>query len=386
VTQPDNSTLNYVYDADGNRVRSVGPAGATNYVVDPTSRAPQVVVETDGSGHVVASYTYGLDIISQRRGGVDSFYLSDALGSTRALTNNQGVVTDSYSYDAFGQLLSRSGTTVNSFLYTGEQKEDASGLYYLRARNYDAALGRFLTADPYQGTPQKPQSLHKYAYVQNNPVNMTDPLGLYGFEEGTAAHQLIGGFYIEMYGDYFVDELGRRPNRGFGRVPIDGGGSGAYNRAIRTGQRSMGARPDLRNYVSGDVYEIKPLTPYGVATAGPEAVEYSIALNVFEFGAPGLGVWYPGVFTFPPILDLPYAGGRNGTLEVFAFPLLPQPGAIYYTDDLQRDMLQLAAAGAASRVGFLAAKRLQMLAPRLIQAYANASFDIQRTELALVRF
>lgn len=371
ITQADNSTITYTYDADGNRVRSVGPGGTTNYVVDPTSRTPEVMVETEGSGHVVASYTYGIGLISQRRSGVDSFYLSDALGSTRALTNNQGAVTDSYSYDAFGQLLSSTGTTLNSFLYTGEQKDAASGFYYLRSRNYDPVIGRFLTADPYQGTPQEPLSLHKYVYVQNNPVNMTDPTGLYGAEEGTAAHQVIGRYYIGVWGDYFVSRLGRRPNRGFPRVEdVLGGGWGAYNRAIRTGERSMGFRPDLRNYLTGDVYEIKPLSPYGVATAVPEAIEYALTLNVMEFGAPVLVFWYPGIFSFPPIAAFPYEGG---TLQVFAPPLLP-PGAIYYTDDLARDLLKVAAVASAANLGFLAVKRLQMLAPRLIQAYARAGF------------
>jgi len=382
LTQPDSSTLTYVYDADGNRVRSVGPGGSTNFVVDPTSRVPEVVVETNGSGQIVASYTYGLDLISQRRNGVDSFYLSDALGSTRALTNGQGVVTDRYSYDAFGQLLSSTGTTVNSYLYTGEQRDDAAGLYYLRARYYDAAIGRFLTADPYRGKPQDPRSLHKYSYVQNNPVNMTDPLGLYGFEEGTAAHQLIGADYIARYGDYFVDELRRRPNRGFDPPDIDGGGWGAYNRAIRTGERSMGARPDLRNYASGDVYEIKPLTPYGVATAASEATAYAIVLNFVEH-PPSVAIWFPGVFTVPAANSFDYVGGDGKKLQVFSFPLWPEPGAVMYTDNLLRDMEQLALAGAASRVGYLAAKRLIALAPRMIQVSTTARNAYIQTRPAL---
>jgi len=370
ITQPDNSTVNYSYDSDGNRVRSVGPGGTTNYVVDPASRAPQVVVETDGSGHIVASYTYGLGLISQRRNGVDSFYLSDALGSTKALTDSQGVVTDRYSYDAFGQLLSSTGTTVNSYLYTGEQKDDAAGLYYLRARYYDPAVGRFMEADPYQGKPQEPASLHKYAYVQNNPVNRTDPLGLYGPEEGTAAHQTIGRFYIWAYGDYFVQK-GVAPNAGFDPSISIGDGWGAYNRAIRSGEESMGARPDLRNYLSGDVYEVKPLTTYGVGTAFKEATAYAIALNFFEFDEPGLGVWYPGVFTFPPVMIFADGDGEE-TLTAFAYPLLPDPGAVLYSNNVVRDMAKLEAVAAAKRVGYAAVKRLVKIGPKLIQDYQRA--------------
>ena len=58
---------------------------------------------------LAASYVYGLDLISQSRENDDSFYLVDGLGSTRGLTDVNGVVTDSYSYDAFGNLIGVEG-------------------------------------------------------------------------------------------------------------------------------------------------------------------------------------------------------------------------------------------------------------------------------------
>src|SRR6185369_13021141 len=205
------------------------------------------------------------------------------LGSTRALTNSQGAVTDRYSYDAFGQLLSSTGTTVNSFLYTGEQRDDAAGLYYLRARNYDPAIGRFMTQDQHEGSLQEPASLNKYVYVQNDPVNMTDPTGLYGWEEGTAIHQLLGQHYITEWGDFFVRVFRHRRNRGFD-LPTSLGfpAWGAYNRSIKFGLPSMGFRPDIRNYLTGDVYEIKPLSPYGVSSGPSEALMYAGVLNLRE--------------------------------------------------------------------------------------------------------
>ena len=383
ITQPDNSTINYVYDADGNRVRSIGPGGTTNYLVDPTIKAAQVVVETDGSGHVVASYTYGLGLISQRRNGVDSFYVSDALGSTRALTNSQGVVTDSYAYDAFGQLLSRTGTTVNSFLYTGEQKDEAAGLYNLRARYYDPAAGRFLTADRYQGNLQSPQSQNRYAYVQNNPVNMTDPRGLYGRRQGTGIHGEIGEYYIRQWGDYFVDVLGEPPNDGFPPVYYPGGGLGAYGRGIKI-DFPYSLLVDLRHYGNGDVYEIKPLSAYGLAGAVGEAWAYSQALNFFEKDE---GPWEPASIgrTFPPLLLI--VGSQwstTGTLQVFAPPLMP-PGAVIYTDNLLRDLANPKVIRAAQRFGYVLIKRLQALAPKWSQdeARARAIAIEEREELAV---
>ena len=363
VTQPDNSTLTYGYDANGNRARAVDAGGAiTNYVVDATSRTPQVLVETDGNRQVVASYTYGLELISQRRQGVDSFYLHDALGSTRALTNASGAVTDSYSYDAFGQLTSSSGTTVNSFLYTGEQNDVASGLYYLRARYYNPSAGRFISMDPYRGTLNAPATQHRYAYTQNNPVNATDPTGLYTRQEGSDIHKLLGQYYIGLYGDYFVDVWGSNVNGGLYAVELPyGTGEGAFDRAIMGGER---IRPDLRHYGTGDVYEIKPLTPLGVATAVPEAGYYTLQLNWWETGAPSAGKWKLGTETFvPPILSLPY---KDRTVIVFS-PPFSLPGAIFYTTNLDEDLKKVGVAAAGSSL--LSAIIMGKMAMRLIQGY-----------------
>ncbi len=88
------------------------------------------------------------------------------------------------------------------------------------------------------------------------------------------------------------------------------------------------------------------------------------------------------VLSFPTIVSVPYAAGRFGTLQAFAFPMAP-PGAIYYSDDLVRDLLNPALAVSASALGVLAAKRLLILAPRLIQAAQQAGFAFQQSRLAL---
>jgi len=383
VTQPDDSALTYGYDANGNRARATDASGAvTNYVVDSTSRAPQVLVETDGGGRVVASYTYGLELISQRRQGVDSFYLHDALGSTRALTDAGGAVTDSYSYDAFGQLTSSSGTTVNSFLYTGEQNDVASGLYYLRARYYNPSAGRFLSMDPYRGALHAPPTQHRYAYTQNNPVDATDPTGLHTPQEGTDIHKVIGQYYIGVYGDHFVDVKGFNPNRGFsiGNGLKYGAGQGAYNRGILTGRRWT-VRPDLRHYGTGDVYEIKPLTPYGVVSAVVEARVYTMMLNIWEKGAPDDGEWKLGTDTFfPPILLLPHG---DKMLMTLSYPFAP-PGAVFYTLDFDEDIRRLARAGVtAAGVSLLNAVIIGKMAVRLIQAHSEAQRRAREARMAL---
>jgi RHS repeat-associated protein len=92
-------------------------------------------------------------------------------------------VTDTYKYDAFGVQLGQTGTTANNYLYSGEQLDSTLGLYYLRARYYSPAVGRFQTADPFEGRIRDPLTLHKYVYTQNNPVNRVDPSGRADIEE-----------------------------------------------------------------------------------------------------------------------------------------------------------------------------------------------------------
>lgn len=93
------------------------------------------------------------------------------------LTNNLGAVTDSYAYDAYGNLIAASGASNNAYLFAGEQRDSETGLDYLRARYYDPLVGRFVSADAYEGTLNDPMSLHDYQYAHANPVVNTDPSG-----------------------------------------------------------------------------------------------------------------------------------------------------------------------------------------------------------------
>ncbi len=77
-----------------------------------------------------------------------------------------------YQYDAFGNLTEHRETIANRILYTGQQYDQETGQYYLRARYYNPAVGRFLQEDTYRG-----DGLNLYAYCANNPVMYYDPSG-----------------------------------------------------------------------------------------------------------------------------------------------------------------------------------------------------------------
>ena len=90
---------------------------------------------------------------------------------------HDSAATDSYEYDAFGNALQTSGSTPNNYLYRGEQFDPDLGLYYLRARYYNPATGRFLSRDPIDHSITDPNQLHKYLYANGDPVNAIDPSG-----------------------------------------------------------------------------------------------------------------------------------------------------------------------------------------------------------------
>jgi len=127
----------------------------TNYALDLNNDLAQVL--SDGGN----TYLYGLDRIAQQNIVGRQYYLGDALGSVRQLTNAVGSVTLARSYEPFGKLLSTAGNPLTRYGYTGEWT-DPTSLVYLRARYYDPATGRFLSKDPYIGMITLPITLDPY--------------------------------------------------------------------------------------------------------------------------------------------------------------------------------------------------------------------------------
>jgi RHS repeat-associated protein len=91
------------------------------------------------------------------------------------ITDGAGTVQATYAYDAYGNLTASAGSVVNPFLYAGQYRDAESGLYYLRARYYDPTTAQFLSRDPLASMTGEP-----YGYVNDNPLNGSDPSGLCG--------------------------------------------------------------------------------------------------------------------------------------------------------------------------------------------------------------
>ena len=166
-------TVSFKYDPLGRRIYKTSTSGATVFAYD----GDNIVEETNATGGVVARYTQGLNIdepLAMNRGGATSYYHADGLGSITSLSDSTGASAATYAFDAFGNLTAFTGTLTNPFMYTARELDAETALYYYRARYYDSNMGRFLNEDPARFDAGK----NFYTYVDNDPVDWTDPEGL----------------------------------------------------------------------------------------------------------------------------------------------------------------------------------------------------------------
>jgi RHS repeat-associated protein len=158
----------YSYDYSGRRYRRT--VGTTNYdyIYDGQNLIGQ---RTTG----VQDFVFGPGIdepLATKIGSNIYYYSVDGLGSVALLTDTTGAVQNSYVYDAWGVTRSQSGSLANPFTYTSREANEAGMLYY-RARFYYPNIDRFISED----TEKFYDGVNFYAYVQNNPINASDPTG-----------------------------------------------------------------------------------------------------------------------------------------------------------------------------------------------------------------
>ena len=179
---------NYRYDGLGRRIEKDTGGAITRFVYD----AEDIQLEFDGTNALLARYTHGpgideplimerdLDVSGSFEDSEKFSYQADGLGSVTELTDLNGVVARAYVYDSFGQIVSETGALENPYTYTGREFDAETGLYFYRARYYDAATGRFLAEDSvgFSGG-----DLNLFAYVGNNPLTFSDPIGLVRVEQ-----------------------------------------------------------------------------------------------------------------------------------------------------------------------------------------------------------
>lgn len=173
VVLPSGVNVIYKYDGLGRRIQRTTNAGANErYIYDGSD----VLIDLNADWSVATTYLSSPGIDNHLRQtnastGV-SYFLNDHLGSTAALTDVNGTVTEQLNYDSFGN---SGGSSRTRYVYTGRERDPDTGMLYYRARFYDPQIGRFISEDPI-GLAAGP---NQFAYVNNRLPNATDPTGLY---------------------------------------------------------------------------------------------------------------------------------------------------------------------------------------------------------------
>lgn len=173
VTLPSSGgVVSFKYDPFGRRVQKSGSSLTTNYLYDGNSP----IEELDDARNILARYAQTLatdEPLSIVSNGLTNFYSADGIGSITSLTNAAAALVQTYTFNAFGEVTTSSGSVTSNFGYIGREYDPETGLLYLRARYYDPSNGRFISEDPLRFVTEAP-----YFYASNSPLNFTDPSGL----------------------------------------------------------------------------------------------------------------------------------------------------------------------------------------------------------------
>lgn len=172
ITQGSTTQMSYAYDALGRRITKAVQGGTpTQFLYDGAN----AVQETVGSTINPILIGPGIDERYARNDVTGrTYFLSDALNSTVALTSSTGAIQNQYSYDPYGNTTASNATFTNPYQYTGREA-DTPGLYYYRARYYSPGTGGFISEDPAGfGGGQ----LSFYAGFGGDPLDRIDPFGL----------------------------------------------------------------------------------------------------------------------------------------------------------------------------------------------------------------
>ncbi len=175
---PLSATWSYAYDGDGLRRSRTAPSGeVTSFTWDPTAGVPALLTETTGADTTAWVYgPGGSPLIQHGPDGTVTYLHHDQLGSVRVLTDAAGDVVGTYTYDPYGNVASHTGADT-PLGYAGQYTDDETGFQYLRARFYDPTTGQFLTRDPIEAITRE-----AYGYTYGNPLNATDPSGLWSVD------------------------------------------------------------------------------------------------------------------------------------------------------------------------------------------------------------
>ncbi len=274
------TVIGYGYDATGRR-RTWTLNGVVTQVL---WSGEQEVAEYDAAGVLLRRFVRGslgpdemlavigvVGSLSARR----RFHHADGLGSVVAVTNNLAAVVEKHAYTPYGVGDVNTGTP---WRFTGRRLDAETGLYHLRARDYAPLLGRFIQPDPIgiEG------GINLYAYVGNNPLNRTDPSGLFW--------PLLAGGIVGAAAEYGAQRaMGEPISPGaIALAGLAGLASAGFFTATRT--LSIGGRVAANAYVNAQLGAAQSLGEFVGTNAAPGTFPTDDGIPQLYFSPQRMGV------------------------------------------------------------------------------------------------
>jgi len=177
VWDSTNQIAEYTYNGAGQRIKKVTQSGTRIFHYDLKGH---LIAETNQSGTMIAEYVYiGDELLAMIKPGETEtvhYFHNDHLGTPQILTNDSQTIAWKAVYTPFGEAVASIQTVENPFRFPGQYYDQETGLHYNYFRYYNPQSGRYLTPDPIglEG------GINLFAYVENNPLNESDPSGLLG--------------------------------------------------------------------------------------------------------------------------------------------------------------------------------------------------------------
>jgi RHS repeat-associated protein len=173
VSNNGNQVGAYTYNGAGQRIKKVTQTETRIFHYD---RKGRLICETSETGQTLAEYIYlGNRLLAMIRPGEAVYYFhNDHLGTPQVLTDDTQTIAWKAVYTPFGEAVASVQTVDNPFRFPGQYFDSETGLHYNYFRYYNPQTGRYMTPDPiglWGG-------INLFAYVENNPINRMDPLGL----------------------------------------------------------------------------------------------------------------------------------------------------------------------------------------------------------------
>jgi RHS repeat-associated protein len=169
IAHANGTTVNFVYDSVAKRTKKLVAGGKTVlYLGD----------HFEVENGTAIKYIFGGNLrLAQIKGSLTSYFHKDHLGSTAAITDQNGNKVEGTTYEPFGSTRAHEGTDISAYKFTDQELDNETGLYNYDARLYDPVLGMFVTSDSIVQDMFDPQYLNRYSYCRNNPLIYTDPSG-----------------------------------------------------------------------------------------------------------------------------------------------------------------------------------------------------------------